>query len=194
MKIETVFANWIAYENLSLDNKSIEEFCHRKRDEDPEGRIKSNKGGWQSDDLHIKNGELEELKDIVIDKIRKIAENFEYSNTHILKLYNYWININKKNNKNAKHIHPGSIISAVYYIKVPDNSGEIIFYTPLQNYDKFIFGNMIEKYNSYNSSTYTYIPKSGDLIMFPSWLYHNVSDNKSEEERISIAFNSNYRR
>jgi ectoine hydroxylase-related dioxygenase (phytanoyl-CoA dioxygenase family) len=31
--------------------------------------------------------------------------------------------------------------------------------------------------------------KTGSLIFFPSWLYHSVDDNRSEKERISVAFN-----
>jgi uncharacterized protein (TIGR02466 family) len=193
VKIETIFANWVAYENLSLDNKSIEEFCYRKRNEDPVGRIMTNRGGWQSNDLYEKDSELKELTNIIIGRIRNLAKNFDYSNPNDLQICNYWININKKNNDNAPHTHPISVISAVYYVKVPENSGEIIFHTPLQNYDEFIFEDMIEKYNAYNSSNYRYIPKTGDLILFPSWLSHNVSANQSEEERISIAFNGNFK-
>jgi uncharacterized protein (TIGR02466 family) len=192
VKIDTIFANWIAYENLSLDNNYIEEYCQRKKIEDPVGRVLSNKGGWQSNDLYVKDGELKELTNVVIDRIRNLANQFEYSNSDNLNIDNFWININKKKDKNVPHIHPVSVISTVYYVKVPDNSGEIIFHTPLQNYDEFIFGNMIKKYNAYNSSTYNYIPKVGDLLIFPSWLSHNVSTSQSEEERISISFNSNF--
>jgi uncharacterized protein (TIGR02466 family) len=195
MIIETIFANWISYENLSLDNKSIEEFCHKKRIEDPIGRVVSNKGGWQSNDLYIKNDELKELMNIIIDRTRNLAENFSYSNTNDLKIDNYWININKSaNDYNIKHRHPKTVIVAIYYVKVPKNSGEIVLHTPIQDYDKFIFENMMKKYNAYNSSTYSYIPKTGDLILFPAWLYHSVLPNQSGEERISIAFNNNYRR
>lgn len=190
MKIETIFANWIAYENLSLDNKSIEEFCHRKRMEDPVGRVFSNRGGWQSNDLYEKDGELKELTNIINSRIQNLAVNFDYSKD--LQICNYWININKRNNKNVPHTHPISLISAVYYVKVPENSGEIIFHTPLQNYDEFISENIVKKYNAYNSSIYTYQPKEGDLLLFPSWLSHNVSANQTEEERISIAFNGNF--
>lgn len=195
MKIETIFANWIAYENLSLDNKSIEEFCYRKRIEDPVGRVMSNKGGWQSNNLYEKGDELKELINIINDRIINLAKNFDYSNINDLQMCNYWININKSiGDYNEKHNHPKATMVAVYYVRVPYNSGEIILHNPLQDYDEFIFGNMIEKYNAYNSSIYKFIPKEGDLIIFPAWIYHNVLCNQTEEERISIAFNSNYRR
>lgn len=192
MKIETIFANWIAYENLSLDNKSIEEFCHKKRMEDPVGRVFSNKGGWQSNDCCDENKEIKELTDLIIDKFRSLANQFEYLNADNFRIDNFWININRKSDKNVIHEHHGSVMSAVYYVKVPENSGQIIFYTPIKNYKLCVSENMIKKYNPYNCTTYTYFPKIGDLIIFPAWLEHEVLPTDTYEERISIAFNANF--
>jgi uncharacterized protein (TIGR02466 family) len=47
----------------------------------------------------------------------------------------------------------------------------------------------VKKFNSVNSGYWYAEPKEGDLIMFPSWLRHYVEPSKSNEDRISIAFN-----
>ena len=47
-----------------------------------------------------------------------------------------------------------------------------------------------EKYNTFNSATFMLPMKRGELILFPSNLTHSVPVNQSEEERISLSFNS----
>jgi hypothetical protein len=99
-----------------------------------------------------------------------------------------WVNINKKFNKNERHchMHPDTLLSGVFYVKYPENSGLIRFYDPR--------GHLIQNqkdYNYYyNGYAYNYIyPEDNLLILFPSWLEHDVDENKSNQERISIAFN-----
>jgi uncharacterized protein (TIGR02466 family) len=195
MKIETIFSNFIAYENLSLDNDSIMDFCYKKREENPEGRTLSNVGGWQSNDFYmnqINGGEISKLIEIVNLKFEYIINFLEYRNIGRLVIDNTWININNKENYNDWHNHPKSVIVAVYYAKIPKNSGSIIFKTPLNDYEEFINERWIEKYNMFNSSRYIYNPKVGDLVIFPPWLLHMVENNNTDEERISIAFNGNF--
>ena len=71
-------------------------------------------------------------------------------------------------------------------MKVPENSGRIRFYDP----------RMISSLNPpdhqyyYNSQSYNFIVPQEDMILFfPSWLEHDVEENQSNEERISIGFN-----
>ena len=45
------------------------------------------------------------------------------------------------------------------------------------------------KYNEYTSDIWNIIPEEGKLVLFPSWLEHEVDQNLSQEKRISISFN-----
>jgi uncharacterized protein (TIGR02466 family) len=196
MNFETIFTNFIAYEQIQLDNDSIEQYCHDKRKENDKGRVLSNVGGWQSGDQFTKDAdhvEMVKLIDIINDKFQMLGSNLEFNNPDRITIDNFWININKKTNANKLHDHPKSIIVAVYYVKVPDNSGNIILRTPVVSYDKYIKPENIGRYNTFNSSTYTYTPKVGDLVIFPAWLQHRVEPNQTNEERISIAFNGSFR-
>ena len=87
--------------------------------------------------------------------------------------YYYWYNINYGNSYNALHTHGRSIHNMIrcliYYIKVPENSGDLIF---------LIDGKEI-----------SHAPKEGDLIDFDKNLLHGVEPNFSNENRISIAVN-----
>ena len=102
-----------------------------------------------------------------------------------------WINFNYKGNFNIKHQHfnQSIILSGVYYFKVPEKGGKIIFHdprTPLirTGKDFQMFGDQ----NEYNGN-YMIEPKDNMIIFFPSWFEHSVQSSRSDETRISIAFN-----
>jgi len=193
MIFENVFCNFLAYEDIIIDNNDIENFCYRKMNEDEKGRVLSNKGGWQSNDLFLPVSELCELTSIVTYNMRKLAKKINLKNVHDLYLSNFWININKNSNSNSPHTHPNSVLTAVYYVKVPYKSGDIRFFSPIENNHDYFKDFMIENYNEYNSTTYTLKPSQGKLVFFPSWLKHEVESNETNMDRISIAFNSNYK-
>jgi uncharacterized protein (TIGR02466 family) len=54
----------------------------------------------------------------------------------------------------------------------------------------YISPHMVESYNTFSSATYTINPVEGKLIIFPAWLEHEVLPTNTDEERISISFNS----
>ena len=91
---------------------------------------------------------------------------------------------------NLPHNHGADLVSGVFYVKVPENSGNIVF----QNSSEFLqFNNdNIKNFNEYNSTTWSFIPKNQELFLFPSWINHYVQPNlNKKEKRISIAFNIN---
>lgn len=196
MKIETILANFVAYENLKIDNKSIMDFCYYQRQKNPEGRIISNKGGWQSDDIYLhqcNHPEVVKLISIINDRSKIISGKLHLYDKKNITVNNFWININKISNSNNLHFHDGALFAAVYYVKVPAYSGNIIMMSGnVKLYDECIKPGYVEKYNEFNSSSYTYNPVEGDLLFLPAWLEHKVENNNSKEDRISIAFNLAY--
>ena len=133
----------------------------------------SNRGGYQSSSRPWREFEFK-------DHISSILSNFkEYKNFHI---FNWWLNINEKGDRNDKHIHSGVDLSAVWYIT--DNEGLLIFEDPLvfsrEAITRLIFG----------SSTLQQIKAhAGDLVIFPSDLPHQVEEHKLDTPRISVSFN-----
>ena len=187
MKSEIIFAQTISVVELNLDTASIIDYCLEKRNEDPVGRVLSNKGGWQSNDLYGPQPKIKELQDAVMNYANIFSNTFSLNKR--IAMGNFWININDKGNINSAHAHPNSMIAAVYYAKVPPNSGHIQFHSPLSTYDNYLNHNQIKSYNMFNSSRYNHFPKANELLIFPSWLTHSVYSNESDESRISIAFN-----
>ena len=97
-------------------------------------------------------------------------------------LDNIWLNVNKNKDYNVLHDHPNSVISGIFYIKVPKNSGELIFSN--ENLIRFYPLKIKD-----NSQIWKFEPKENTLYLFPSWIKHMVSSNFTNKERISLAFN-----
>jgi uncharacterized protein (TIGR02466 family) len=152
------------------------------------GRVLSNKGGYQTNDISsIKDNKVYE--DIFIKPAIELIKNLNCSKSDIeINLDNFWINSNNKNDYNIMHNHPKANLSGVYYIEVPNDSGNLIF----QNHNLLANG-INNNYNFFdNPNFYTYftiMPKKYDLILFPAELLHFVTPNTSNKKRISVAFN-----
>lgn len=111
-----------------------------------------------------------------------------------------WLNLNSRNKFNPPHLHPANHYSGVYYVSVPENSGDIYFLDPraahraLSPDPSNAEANPYCLDNQYDSSVFRYKPTDGKLIIFPSWLQHYVDPNPTDNLRISIPFNVSYYR
>ena len=188
-KVTNLFPSSI--HSLGIDNfdnykdKLIEEI-YQERDKDPIGRKVSNYGGWQSNQIMIQEDRSELLKEIITNSLSKLPiSNGVYAAVQ------GWKNINEPGNFNVKHNHPRSNLSGVLWIKIPKDSGDIVFSSPnfFDRYDEIDCYTDEFKYDLHSYHTYYFIPKEGRLLIFPSSLEHEVKENKSTEDRISYSFN-----
>lgn len=168
--------------------------CKNERDHDPQGRIISNRGGWQSKTDWIYYDEYKLINQYIHCMIEKIFyESFDHSGELEFNLGGCWININQKNSYNTLHSHPGCDYAGVLYIDHPDEDG--FFSIALDNpssYHVCTTSGMYSDNLKQSCGLYTEIDLSvqeGTMIIFPSHLYHQVEPHGSEGERISIAFN-----
>ena len=179
-----IFSSYLNENFFNLNTKKIKKEILYIKSKD-QGKIVSNYGGWQSQDLEKINKNFKSL----FDNIDKCVEEVE-KNLHLNKklyLSSYWCNINYFGSFNKPHTHFGSIISGVYYVQIPKNSGNLIFeHNPLSTGTTY---QNIKKYNQYNSSKWTCVPKENLCVLFPSYLSHYVESNLNKKERISISFN-----
>ena len=105
----------------------------------------------------------------------------------IAKINNMWAIINTGGSANLRHQHGNSTISGAYYVRAPENSGDIIFYDP-RPAPVYSHPNAISP-NSLNAEVNGVSPREGALVLFPSYLDHSVNENKTSQERIVISFN-----
>jgi uncharacterized protein (TIGR02466 family) len=103
-----------------------------------------------------------------------------------------WINKHKRNGYCQQHIHSNAIISGVVFIHTPDNSGLFIFKRQ-QPITHKLFTMQIElQKNSntqYNTDQFVIKPISKSILLFPSSIPHYVTENETNDERVTLAFN-----
>ena len=188
-KVTNLFPSSI--HRLEIDNfddykEQLIKETYKERDEDPVGRSVSNIGGWQSNQTHIIDCKSETLKNIIMSSVSKLPMSGNLSCT-----IEGWKNINEPGNFNLPHSHPRSHLSGVLWIKIPKNSGNIVFESPeiFNRYQELDSYSDESRLNSNNYMTYYFTPKEGNILIFSSNLQHEVNENKSNEDRISYSFN-----
>jgi uncharacterized protein (TIGR02466 family) len=182
--LDEIFITPIFKTKLLLDNEKILSYCHSLRKKDS-GRSVSNMGGWQSSDVLGSPSELKNLYNSIAKFAGEIADVLEIDS---VKVHNLWININGYKDFNWPHTHDDAILSGVYYVKTPENCGNIQFDNPSS---RVTLGHMrIKNFNKFNSPSWWMPSSEGLLYIFPAWLPHGVKPNFNEnEERVSISFN-----
>jgi len=177
-------------DNFKSYNKELEEYIYKLREEDEEGIIRSNRGGWHSKPFAIREkGSIQqrftkELSKYIFDTIQSYGWKCIPERTVVSEM---WAIINKPNDFNVIHTHPNSYLSAAYYVKAPENCGRFIIENP--NMAKKYAHPEIENKNELNIEITGLDIEEGDLIIFPSYLPHKVGKNQSGKERIVISFN-----
>jgi len=101
-----------------------------------------------------------------------------------------WINYTNVNEFHHQHSHPNSFLSGVLYLQTESERDQIIFHR-----DGYRLIRINETNNDdLNAESWFFKVETGDLVIFPSHLQHNVNQIKDEEEkgktRISLAFNT----
>jgi len=96
-----------------------------------------------------------------------------------------WLNYTNENQYHHSHAHPNSIISGVFYINSDDKFDKIKFFKEKYQTIKF----KIKEWNSWNSDSWWFSVKTGDIILFPSSLTHMVENKQGKNIRTSLSFN-----
>jgi uncharacterized protein (TIGR02466 family) len=192
LEIESILSNFLASSALDVDNQKIKEYCYKVREMEPEGVAKSNFLGWQSNKLDpaFAMSQVGSFLDTLYDAINGVHTALGFRNTYHQVVSNIWININQKGGSNITHNHPNCFFSGVFYVKCPPDCGKIAFINPVREIKSTFYTEQIELFNEFNVGQYALQPEENKMIVFPSWLDHYVEPNKSDEDRISIAFNT----
>jgi uncharacterized protein (TIGR02466 family) len=96
-----------------------------------------------------------------------------------------WLNYTETNQYHHKHAHPNSLVSGVFYINCHEEHDKIKFFN--DNYKTIKLE--VKDWNIWNSESWWFSVKTGDVILFPSSLTHMVETKEGDNTRISLAFN-----
>jgi uncharacterized protein (TIGR02466 family) len=97
------------------------------------------------------------------------------------RLDSLWVNLLKGSGQHGGHIHPHSIISGTFYIEAPPKSGAIRFEDPRLP--------LMMAAPPRAETFVTVQPRPGLLLMWESWLRHEVLPGRGKGDRLSISFN-----
>ena len=96
-----------------------------------------------------------------------------------------WLNYTETKQYHHKHTHPNSLVSGVFYVNCHEELDKIKFFNDGYKTIK----PEIKDWNLYNSESWWFTVKTGDIILFPSSLTHMVENKEGTNTRISLAFN-----
>ena len=131
--------------------------------------------------LHI--NEFEDMRKTIEGRVDEYCNDAGLEPVEIGKS---WINHQVQEGYVASHRHELSIVSGAYYPIVENGSASIVFESPIRTPRMSEIHN---KATDYTADKMEFEPKSGMLILFPSWLYHYSLPNKTDK-RITISFNT----
>ena len=106
---------------VGVEKQPLLDFVKYVREEDPNGRVSSNEGGWQSWDFEEQvcdTNPLKDIKDAILRHAYAVCDEWAFKD-YILKMTNLWINVNKRGDNNVVHTHPGAVLSGAYYLGIP---------------------------------------------------------------------------
>ena len=180
----------------NFDMGELEKSCWSIAQDDEAGQKwcdENNYPGYTSyaslSDLTWRSPFFEELKNLLDLHVKTFVEELDFDlEGRNLKLEDLWINILPEGGNHSAHIHPNSVISGTTYISMPSGSGAIKFEDPRHSM-MMAAPSRIKDAKEYLKPFIYVNPAVGDVLLWESWLRHEVPANNSSEERISISFN-----
>lgn len=137
----------------------------------------------------LENPELADVKDYLekcLDQWCKQVMMPIVPEAFKLKITQSWINYTKPGEHHDRHYHPNSIVSGVLYVNA-DKEHDMITFSKNSNEPFFI---QPGQFNQFNSGEVNITVDKYDIILFPSTIGHHVPPTKTNNTRISLAFNT----
>lgn len=192
--MQKIFETSIYQSRIKFDLKDLLSECHSIQKADKAGQTWSAEnyvegytsyGSW--DQLHRLSSTFEALEKQLSQHVFKYAKKIGYDvKKNELSVNSLWLNIMPKGAQHTAHIHPNSVISGTFYVDAPVKCSSIKFEDPRMGF--FMNAPKLSA-KAQNSRFYSIQPKSGDVVLFESWLRHEVPRNQTSKPRVSISFN-----
>ena len=139
-------------------------------------------------DLPRRDPAFEDLRKLLVRHAAEFAGEVAFDLGRKPKLDSIWVNLLKPGGHHAGHIHPHSIISGTIYVEAPKGSGAIRFEDPR-------LGQMMAapvRRDDAPDELHSFVavePEPGLLLLWESWLRHEVLPGTAKADRLSISFN-----
>ena len=183
MKIHSLFPQAVYFSTLERaltkeELKTVEEY---------KKKTKKNVGHkFTTDSYVLKHKTLKNLKEDLITKVKEYFNEVVCTNDSITPyITQSWLNYTEVGEFHHSHNHLNSYLSGVFYVNAKKEVDEIVFNKPNNRQ----LALTVTKPNAFNSMSCRFSVKTGDVILFPSTLEHEVLPKKGTDLRISLSFN-----
>ena len=196
-----LFVTQVYQSKIKADLRDLRNEVLQIEKADADGRkwsIKNYKNGYTSygswDQLHRMSSTFSELEKQINTHVYKYCKNLGYDvHKNTLKMDTIWVNVMPPGAQHTAHIHPQSVISGTFYVDTPPASSAIKFEDPRLSF-MMNAPSVSAKAHKDCQRFFSLNPRAGDLVLFESWLRHEVPVNQSKRPRISISFNYSWAR
>jgi uncharacterized protein (TIGR02466 family) len=139
-------------------------------------------------DLPRRDPALGDLAKLLTRHAAAFARDCAFDLARKPKLDSLWVNLLKSGGSHSGHVHPHSIISGTLYVEIPKGAGRIRFEDP--RLPLMMAAPPREKNAAEQLQPFVTVePRPGLLLMWESWLRHEVLPGSGRSERLSISFN-----
>ena len=181
-------------------NQEIEAACLSIAEDDTAGQRWCAKNGYPGytsyaslNDLPWRIPVFGELKQALDKHVAAFAKELEYDlGQGKLQLDSLWINVLPPGGVHTSHIHPHSVVSGTYYVTIPDGASALKLEDPRLGF--MMAAPPRKKKAKPENRQFAYIaPNLVTVLLWESWMRHEVPLNEAESERISVSFNYGWR-
>lgn len=183
-------------QHVKIDPTELEKSCYVIAEDDEAGQEWCEQNGYAG---YTSYASLTDLpwrfpifKDVVdaLDKhVAEFAQDlcFDLGDRELV-LEDIWINILPEGGIHTSHIHPHSVISGTTYVAMPEDTSALKLEDPRSQMMMAAPPRTVDAREELKAFVYAK-PTVGDVLLWESWLRHEVPMNMSEEDRISVSFN-----
>lgn len=189
-------ASLAADKGFAALNADLEDACRMLADEDQAGRrwCKANAyPGYTSyaslDDLPTRVTAFGDLKKRLDKQAAAFAAELAFDlKGRRLVLDSLWVNVLKPGGAHSGHVHPHSVLSGTYYVATPPGASALKLEDP--RLPMMMAAPSRHAEAPEDLQTFVYVaPAPGTVLLWESWLRHEVPANGAKSDRISVSFN-----
>lgn len=180
---------------FAVFNADLARACRLLAEEDRAGRAWCRAHGYRGytsygslTDLPQRLPEFAELKRRLDRHAAAYAEALNFDLARRPRLDNLWVNVLKPGGGHSGHIHPHAFLSGTVYVETPDGASSLKLEDPRLPMMMARPGVRADAPEAERPFVYL-TPRAGTVLMWESWLRHEVPPNAAKSDRISISFN-----
>ena len=200
-QIDSLFVTRLYHARLSefgkpIDPEELEDACLGTAEDDEAGQDWCEANGFPGytsyaslTDLPWRNPLFKELVKVLDKHVAAFVEDLQFDlDGRKIKLEDIWINILPQGGIHTSHIHPHSVISGTTYVAMPEGASALKLEDPRS---QMMMASPTRIKNARDEMRqFIYVqPQVGDVLLWESWLRHEVPMNMAEDDRISVSFN-----